>query len=83
METSKKICQRHLTSLLAKQAAFTMSRLHATYAMTLNHQAYLVRLLSLDTNKLAGKDKILAKFLKCCAKVLDWFFLFFSSLQEE
>ena len=45
-------CQKHPTNVLAKEPKTTTPRLHATYPMTLNCQAYLKKfLLSLDTSK--------------------------------
>ena len=49
---SRTYCQRHPTNLLAKEPKTNTIRLHATYPMTLNCQAYMKKfLLSLDTSK--------------------------------
>ena len=69
LETSKKNFQRHSKNLLMKQPKTTMRKIHATYLLTLNCQAYLKKL-SLYTSKAIGIYQIPAKFLKDSAKVL-------------
>ena len=63
LETSKKNCQRHSKNLLVKQPKTTMRKIHATYLLTLNCQAYLKKL-SLYTSKAIGIYQIPAKFLE-------------------
>ena len=57
LQISKRNCQRHPASLLAKKPKTTTRRQHAAYPITLNYQMYLRRLLY-------SSNQIPTKFLK-------------------